>query len=394
MSYGNTPAGFIPMPLAVIQEEIAEDARGEFGGALEVGPSTRVGRFVGTLAEREALIWELLGAIVASRDRASASGVALDDLGALTGTIRREARASRVPVTVGGTVGSVVPAGAGVRVAGGGPRFTIEAAISIGAGGTGSGFAVARDVGPVPAYAGTLTVIENPATGWQTVTNPSDAVLGRLREGDAEYRLRQEEELQAAGSSTTGAIKADVLKAGADGCVVFENVTDVADADGIPAHSIEVVAKGGTDAAVALAVWRSKPAGIRTAGTTSVVVEDEEGGEQTVRITRPAELLAYVRVVIQRGAAWPVTPSGEAAAVAAIKAAVSAFGADNLVMGAPLVWEQLFGPVYRAVDEGAIRKIPTLQIGLAPGALGTADVPATSRQVIILDTSRVTVELT
>lgn len=392
---GLTPAGFIPKSLATIQEEIAEAGRAEFQGLFDLSGSTRIGRFTGALAEREALIWELLGAIVAARDPAAAEGVALDDVCALTGTIREGARRSRVAITVTGVEGTNIPALSVVSVGGGGPRFQVETAIGIGVGGTGSGWAVAVDVGPVPAVANTLTVIENSVSGWQTVTNPLDAELGALRESDPALRLRREDELQAPGGSGIGAIRADVLKvAGVMSCAVFENTTDITNPEGMSPHSIEVVVQGGADLAIAQRIWASKPAGIATHGAIAVEVEDAEGGTQVVRFSRPGLLLAWVRIVIQRGAAWPASSEGSDLAVLQVKQSVAEFDGANLGMGDTLVWEQLFQPAYAALPARSIYKIPTLQIGLVPGSLGTSDIPATSRQLVVIDTSRITVELT
>src|SRR5262249_36114068 len=70
----------------------------------------------------------------------------------------------------------------------------------------------AVDTGPLPAPAGTLTVIDTPVAGLSSVTNAADAILGRNQETDSELRIRREEELRAAGKGTVDAIRALLLE--------------------------------------------------------------------------------------------------------------------------------------------------------------------------------------
>ncbi|WP_457832781.1 baseplate J/gp47 family protein, partial [Staphylococcus aureus] len=46
-------------------------------------------------------------------------------------------------------------------------------------------------IGAVSAPAGTITTINTPTRGWQSVTNPADAVPGAEVESDAALRSRQ-----------------------------------------------------------------------------------------------------------------------------------------------------------------------------------------------------------
>ncbi len=135
------------------------------------------------------------------------------------------------------------------------------------------------------------------------------ADLGRTTQDDPELRVYREELLRISGSATVEAIRSkvravlDVTQA-----FVFENPTDVTDVNGLPPHSLEVVAQGGEDQAVGDTIFESKPIGIWThrdpgpdGRTVSVV--DSQGFSRDIHFTRPTGLRMYVEVdvLVQSG---------------------------------------------------------------------------------------------
>jgi len=85
----------------------------------------------------------------------------------------------------------------------------------------------------------------------------------------------------------------DVQKA-----IVYENDTNVVDARGIPAHSIECIALGDTDFNVATAIFEKKPAGTPTFGAIPIVVNDLFGNPHTINIGRPIQKTVYIKADI------------------------------------------------------------------------------------------------
>lgn len=77
--------------------------------------------------------------------------------------------------------------------------------------------------------------------------------------------------------------------------IITSNSTGVAitQSFGRPGKSIEIVAEGGTDAAIAQEILASKPAGIQTYGNTSVVVFDSLLNAYTIYFSRPTTVLLY-----------------------------------------------------------------------------------------------------
>jgi len=65
-----------------------------------------------------------------------------------------------------------------------------------------------------------------------------------------------------------------------------------------PAHSIEAVIVGGSDANIAAQLWESKPAGIETHGSEAEVITDSMGLAHTMRFTRPSGVEIWLSIVL------------------------------------------------------------------------------------------------
>ena len=160
--------------------------------------------------------------------------------------------------------------------------------------------------GVVFANSGTLSVIETPITGWDSVTNPNDATPGRLEETDAELKIRREDALQIAGTSTVDAIFSQVTNiSGVNTVKIFENFTEIPDLEGRPAKSYEVVVRGGDESEIAQTVWDTKPAGIRTVGLITANAQDTEGFTQSVSFSRPVEVPIFITMNITKDLDFP-----------------------------------------------------------------------------------------
>lgn len=342
MTFGLTPTGFVPMTQQDIQESIAARLRGVWGAQIKTEAPSSLGVLIGVFSEALASAWDQAHQAYLANDPDSADGAALDRLAGITGTIRKAATKTQVTLTLTGTPATVVPAGSIVTVTGTADRFVTLADATIGGGGTITVAAEAQVAGIIPAYAGTITTINTPVSGWASVTNAADhSVLGTAIETDSELRVRRELELRAAGNSTLVAIKRALTDlTGVVYALVLENDTDATDANGIPPHSIEVILRrtvAATDALVAAAIQASKAAGIETHGDTTVTVEDLAGVEHEIKFT-DATLVSPTLVI-----ALSVTEKfAEASAtnIAAVKQAISDLS-QTLPVGYDLVRNQV-----------------------------------------------------
>jgi hypothetical protein len=198
-------------------------------------------------------------------------------------------------------------------------------------------------------------------------------------------RRRRAETIRAGGSSPLDAVRraiadvTDVTQVRA-----FENTTDVTDADGRPPHSLDVLVVGGTDQAVADALWSAKAAGIRTWGSTSRTVTDSGGTARSVSFSRPSVVNVYVAATVERD---PSVYPTAADLLAVVGPALAAVG-DLLQIGEPVRVELLRSTIFRL--PGVI-DVPSVRLGRTASPTGTANLSIGRRELADLDSSRVTV---
>jgi uncharacterized phage protein gp47/JayE len=290
MTAGLTPIGFTAKTVAEIIAELQQAQRSTIDGTLNTSSTGVLANLNMSFAMQLAAVWELLAEIYDAHDPATAEGVALDHNGALLGIPRLPASKAIVQLRLELAALTMVPTGSVVSD----PlrptvRFVTTAdSLTSAIGGYVYVAAAAETAGQLIAPAETLTKIESPVSGWTSVTNPAAAIPGTDVETDEAYRLRQQQLRASTEGSTLLGIIADVRRLpGVVTAAGYENVTDTVDANGLPPHSFEIIASGGTDSVIAATIWANKPAGIETYGSTSVSVTDSEGVAHTVRFSRP-----------------------------------------------------------------------------------------------------------
>jgi uncharacterized phage protein gp47/JayE len=304
---GLTSTGFEPKTLSDIQAEISTALLAGISTTLNLSSTSPDGQKIGAISSQLRQLWEAGQAIYSSRDIDEAESAALTSLVKSVGVFRQPATPSTALMSCTLT-NNGGPANDGVYPEGvlrvyvvGNPSavFTNDEELVITVSGAQTDLAfTCEDEGVVRANANTLTEIANPVTGFSAPTNPAAATVGTEEESDAELYARWLASVARRGSSTVDAIRADVLAVdGVTSCLVLENTADTA-VGGIAAHGVGVYVVGGTDAAVAQAIWDSKPAGIETSGSSDWIVADTQGIDHTVRWTRPTEVRLYAAVTV------------------------------------------------------------------------------------------------
>jgi len=442
MAFGLTLTGFVPKTLDDIRAELEAAFKASFGESIDLTPQSNFSQIIGVMAERYADLWAQAQGVYSAFSPSDATGVSLDNVAAITGTVREPSRPSTVTIIATGTPATVLSTGRVVSVAGTGVRFVTTANGTIAAvsawasttaytlgtfvrnGGTqrvyvcttagtsaaggptttasaitdgtvvwryvgeGTGkveiAAESEDDGPKVGNAFTITTIETPVAGWSSVNNLLDATLGADTETDAALRLRRAEELRTAGRAAVEAIRSAILDVDSvTACTVFENVTDVTDGDGLPPHSVEALVQGGLDADIREALWTNTAAGIRTYGTTSGTHVDSQGISHTVQFSRPTNVNIYVVVnVTAEQQNWPSDGADQ------VKAAIVAWG-DAQRTGKDVVAAAIVAQTFSVV--GVLDA--TAYIGTAPAPGASVTVSISLRQLAVYDTSRITVNV-
>ena len=386
MSEGLLITGFKRKRLDQLLTELNDDMKAIFGDNLNLTPQSPDGQVNGVVAESQANLWEIAEEVHNAFNPSAATGASLSNLVQLNGITRKEATFSTVAIDVTGTDPTVIPAGSLISTSDTDSQFSIDADITI-TGGVGSGTATAVLSGAVNAIAGTLTNIDTPLAGWDSVTNAADADLGVNEESDAELRIRRRLSLATGAGSILESILAAVLNVtDVTAVAVIENDTN-ATVDGVPAHSFHTVVNGGLDQDIADVIWNKKPTGIQAFGSTTLPVVDSQGFSHDISFSRPTVINIYIDVAITALVGFPTDGNDQ------IKQAIVDYAAGILIenrgfdIGEDVIYSEIYVPINTV--EGV--QVDSLEIGIAPSPSGTSTISIGADQVSDFDTVRINV---
>lgn len=362
-----TEAGITAPSFSDIFQSLKASAALIYGADVYLEPDSQDGQLLAIFAQALHDANQATIAAYNSFSPQTAVGVGLSNVVKINHMKRLVATKSQVNVTLGGQVGTTITNG--IIGDADGQRWKLPVTVTIGPGGTVSVTAEAEIEGARAASAGTVTRILTPTVGWQSVTNPTPATPGQPVESDAELRARQEiTPAINAYTVLTGLAAAIKALPGVIYGVVYENDTASADANGLPAHSIACVVKGGVALDIATTIYNKKGPGVATHGTTVVPVADVSGAVRDVKFFIPTEKPVKVTLTMVAGSSYTTSIAD------AVKQAVVAY-INAMDIGEDLVVARLYGPalLYGAAASESY-KINQIQAAFAPGGtLGSAD---------------------
>jgi len=382
-----TPDGIQVQTFQEIYDELAAGYRAIYGEDINLDPNSPDGQRVAILTQL-VLDAQSFGALEYNqRDPDFALGQSLNSIIKLSGISRRPATRSQVDVDVTTDRPLTLPLDFAVEDDLGQSWTTLNA-ISILAGGT-TVTLFAENFGAVEADPATVV---NPVTvviGVLSVTNTDPAVVGIDEETDQELRVRRNRSLETPQSSSTGRMFTALASLpNVTDVAVYENDTDITDADGIPAHSLWVVVEGGAVSDIVESMVKNKTGGkgmvgsvtgifnesvLRPDGSTFVIVHD-------MTFDRPVFVPVLVRLTATRkDAADPVDK-----ALIAQEIAKRVF-----VIGENLLANDLYRLAFNAGDNF----VPTvLEVSIDAGASWTdGSVLSAPNEKFTLDDADVTV---
>lgn len=272
--------------------------RGIYGQDVYLENDSQDGQLLGIFALALSDVNAMAVATYNSYSPATAQGNGLSSQVKINGIQRKVPSNSTVDLYLVGQAGTIITNGYALDE--NNVQWLLPSTVTIPVSGDITVTATAGTAGDIQAPAGTITIIGSVTLGWQTVTNPGDAVPGAPVETDAELRLRQtlstELPSQTLLEGTVGAI---AQIAGVTRYQPYENDTDTTDANGVPPHSISIVVEGGDAQTIAQTILSKKGPGAGTYGTTQETIIDSVGIAHTVSFFRPTPAPISVRVSLQ-----------------------------------------------------------------------------------------------
>lgn len=383
--------GVIVPDTSTLRDGVIAEWRTAFGQDLAVTPETPQGVIITMEVEsRDAMVRN--NAEVANQINPDlAGGVWLDALWSLTAGGRRGASRSRlIGVEFRGTALTLIPAGSIATVQGTGAQFYTIENILLDNAGFATGLMESVDTGPIAAAPNTLVQVASSVLGWEQVTNPNAAELGRLVESDVAGRRRRRQTLALQSVALPEAIISRLYDIDGVRSLSFrENVTDasiVIDGVTLVEHSIYVCVEGGTNLEVATALLETKSLGAAWNGSVVVnVVEPSSGQTYEVKFARPVERTFLARVTVKSSTldVQRIVPAAIAQYVAG-----ELEGEAGLVIDSDLSPFELAGAVNMVEPRIFVTKVEISENGTT---WTTAEIPILLNQVARLPESAVSV---
>ena len=361
-----TAQGFVRSRLDERLASLQTAARAIFGQSINLDPDTIDGQTLGIFAEAVSNLDQLIEDVYHSLSPSSATGAALSRLVQLNGIRRIGGTYSTCDVLCVGQQGTLIPAGSLIKSTATNATFQTTADATIDASGQVLVSCRATEMGATLAPAGTLTKIDTPLYGWQTASNPQDAIAGRAEETDEQLRVRRALSTSAPAQSILDGIYGALANLpGVLQARVYENDQDtVQPVTGLAPHSLYCVVEGGQIQDILRTIWLKKTAGVTLLGNTTGTVTDSLGNQHTIRFGRPVDTNIYVSVNISTRPGWP-TDGG-----VRIQNALCAWAQAEMQIGQEVIQSRLFNPINSVPGHS----VTSLFIGTSANPTGQANI--------------------
>jgi len=318
-----------------------------------------------------------------------AQGTGLSTNVKINGMVRKAPTYSNVDVRIVGVTGTQIFDGI---VSDGSNKWNLPALVTLPDNGEITVTATADELGNVMAEPNSITTIETPTAGWQTVSNPTLAAVGQPVESDAFLRRRQQ--VSTALPSVVildGIIGGIASLPGVNRIRAYENDTSVTDSNGIPPHHIAMVIEGGDDTSIATTIATKKTPGAGTYGTTAITVMDAYGVPHTIRFFRPTYVMITAIVTIHNLVGY-TTQVGQAIINAVIAAINGTRIGDDVLYTRLYVPAQLVGQYAKPLNLNDPGTFELISVKIARGAVTpvTADIDIAYTEAAMCDTSHIT----
>lgn len=370
--------GFHYPDYPTVLQYLTDEYKAIYGADTYLAPDSQDGQWLAIQALAIFDTMQVAAAVYSSFSPLTAQADALSRNVKINGIRRRAATYSTADLLIIGTAGTVIANGQAEDTLS--QKWSLPASVTIPPGGSITVTATAVDIGAITAAANTINKIAAPTLGWQSVDNVAAATVGDPVETDAELRRRQT--FSTALPSLTvldGTIGAVASVPGVTRFRGYENDSDVTDANGIPAHSIAIVAEGGDQQAIGDAIAIKKTPGTGTYGTTAVMTYDQYGLLNLINFFRPTPATIGVEVTIQ-------ALTGYTTGFADLIAAAVAVSIQALEIGDDVLITKLYVPAnLPGQAAGATFDITQLRIKKNAGAFGASNLALAFNEVAECD---------
>lgn len=378
--YGVTVTGFVQKTEANIRSDLQAKLRATISPFLKFTGRTFVGNLVDIFSQELAKPWEGLSKCYVGFDADSAVDDQVESLAILNDVPRGGPTRGRALCSVNVDVGFSALAGTMFAHVVGQPenRWYNEKDVPTVTDSDDPNQTQFFFVSETPgkgfvAPVNTLTVIAGSLPGWNAIVNIGDAAPGTDIEDLEVLRLRREQAVAAAGSTTVPGARKDIAEVG--------GVIQVSIFPDTDAHSVRCVVWDGTvpaadNNAIAQAMLDEGVAGgITTIGEESGIATDEDGTEHVLLFDRATQVPLYAVAVIDGGAD---VDEIKAAVISKMPIAMGKLANYSKLAAAPL-------------DVAGVEAVNSFTLGTSPAPVGTSNIPADPDEILVLSPGDISV---
>lgn len=237
----------------------------------------------------------------------------------------------------------------------------------------------------------TLTKIDTPVIGWDSVYNVLPATAGRFTETDDELRLRFRNTKFTRSINILDSLYSDLVNVdGVTNVRIYENDTDdpvnIADTGTylLDDHSFLAVVLGGSPSDIADTIWKNKPTGIQSVGNTLQTIYDSQGFPHPIRYEIPNPTAIYITMELETDAL--LFPADGAAQ---IKQAIIDYAQENFSVGDDVAASRLYTPI----NSIAGHEVNYLYIGTSASPTGSTTIPIEFNRIASFDPANIIINI-
>lgn len=385
--------GVIVPDTADIQTTVEAEYKAAFGSDLVVTPDTPQGVLItAEVLSRDEVVRN--NAALANQINPNlAGGVFLDAICALTGLKRSLATFSVATCNLTGVPQTIIPGGVTAKTVAG-DVFASIATVTLDNSGNATVDFRAVVSGPVPAVATELNQIVNGVLGWETISNPANAILGQAQQSDQSLRQLRLQTLALQGIALPEAITSALYDTtGVKSLTFLENVaatTQAIQGQSLVAHSIFVCVSGGSDDDVAATILANKSLGCNYNGSTTVnVVEPASGQTYAVKFQRPTAVPVLIKATVTvQGSVIDPNTAVPAAILSYINGEIE--GEQGFVVGGDVSPFEIGGAVNKYYPTIYVKKVE-ITLASNPSGWSTDDIAIAVSEIATATAGSITV---
>lgn len=345
-----------------------------YGMDVYLGNDSQDGQLLASFARAIADCNASVVAAYNSFSPATAQGAGLSSVVKINGLRRLAASYSTALLTITGVAGTVI--GNGVAKDVNGVFWDLPPTVTIPVSGSIDVAATAEVLGATSAGAHTITAIQTPVFGWQSVDNAAAATQGQPVESDAALRVRQANSVELPSETIFDGIWSLIETVpGVTRVRGYENNTAAPDANGVAAYSLAFVVEGGAAVDVETAIASKIPPGIPTYGTTTATLTDAFGSTRVIKFSVATPAVVHVALTVKQ------LPGYSAAVGLEIQNNILAY-INSLPVGTNVSYTAMFLAAYQALQKyPGTYGINALTLSKNAGGFSAADVAVAWNEV-------------